>query len=85
VDGVSITVTDTGIGIKPEDLPKVFDKFGQIDGSLSRRHRGTGLGMPLTKTFVEMHGGSVELDSVVGRGTRVTVRLPRERRLALAS
>ena len=51
----------------------------------ARRHSGTGLGMPLTKTFVEMHGGTVELESVVGRGTRVTLRLPHERRLALAS
>jgi signal transduction histidine kinase len=75
-DGVDISVTDTGIGIKPEDIPKVFDRFGQIDGGLTRKHKGTGLGMPLTRTLMELQGGTVHLRSELGKGTRVMLHLP---------
>jgi signal transduction histidine kinase len=78
-DGVEIAVEDTGIGIKPEDLPRVFDRFAQIGSGETPTIRGTGLGMPLTKTLVELHGGSVLLESKVGRGTKVTLRLPSTR------
>lgn len=56
--------------------------FGQVDSSLSRKHDGTGLGLPLTKSLVEMHGGSLDLQSEPGAGTTVTVRLPAERIVA---
>jgi signal transduction histidine kinase len=71
-----ITVTDTGIGIAEKDMDKAMMPFGQIDSSLSRRHAGTGLGLPLTKNLVELHGGKFVLTSVPGNGTTVTVRLP---------
>jgi PAS domain S-box-containing protein len=69
-------VSDTGIGIAPENLPKVLSKFGQVDSSLTRRHEGTGLGLPLTKALVELHGGTFEIESEVDVGTTVTVRFP---------
>jgi signal transduction histidine kinase len=76
---VEIAVGDTGIGMRPQDLPVALSPFGQIDSRLSRRYEGTGLGLPLTKAFVELHGGTMEIDSEVGRGTTVYVRLPRSR------
>jgi signal transduction histidine kinase len=72
-------VIDTGIGISLEDIPKVMQPFTQIDSGLSRKHQGTGLGLPLIKHMVELHGGSVDIQSEVGAGTTVTVRLPAER------
>jgi len=78
-DGFVIKVKDTGIGIAPSDLPKVLIPFTQLDSKLSRKHGGTGLGLPLTKGLVELHGGSFAIDSEVGIGTTVTVRLPAAR------
>ena len=72
-------VVDTGIGIAPRDIPKALSQFGQVDSGLSRQHEGTGLGLPLAKALVELHGGSLRLESAVGAGTTVTVRLPAER------
>ncbi|MBV9965834.1 MAG: PAS domain S-box protein [Alphaproteobacteria bacterium] len=77
--GLSVTVADTGIGIAPEDLDRVLEPFVQVDSSLSRRHQGTGLGLPAVKGIMELHGGSIELQSVVGRGTAVTITFPPER------
>jgi two-component system NtrC family sensor kinase len=77
--GLAIIVADTGVGIAPEDFDKVFEPFGQVDGTLSRRHAGTGLGLPLVKSIMELHGGSLRLESEVGVGTRVTAQFPRER------
>ncbi len=74
-----INITDTGIGIAPEDIPKVMRPFGQVDSALSRKHQGTGLGLPLTKSLVELHGGRFAIESTKGVGTRVTVRLPATR------
>jgi signal transduction histidine kinase len=71
-----ITVTDTGIGIAKEHIGKVLTPFGQVDSTLSRQYEGTGLGLPLTKSLVELHGGTLTLESVIGRGTTVSVRLP---------
>jgi PAS domain S-box-containing protein len=71
-----IHVADNGIGIAPEDIDKVFDRFSQVDGSYARRHSGTGLGLHLTKKLVELHGGTIRLDSEVGVGTTVGVTLP---------
>ncbi len=69
-------VTDTGIGIAPEDVPKALSRFQQVDGDLNRRFEGTGLGLPLTKALVEQHGGTLELHSEVEVGTIVTISLP---------
>jgi PAS domain S-box-containing protein len=77
--GFVFQVADTGIGIAAEDIPKALARFQQIDGALSRKHDGTGLGLPLTKVLVEQHGGSMDLQSDVGVGTTVTVRLPANR------
>jgi signal transduction histidine kinase len=77
--GLIFTVKDTGIGISPEDFEKIFQPFGQVDSSLARKFEGTGLGLPLTKGLVELHRGSIELESEVGRGTTVRVTLPKKR------
>lgn len=73
---VLIEVADTGIGISPEDLPKALEPFGQIENALTRTQDGTGLGLPLTKNLVESHGGVFEIESEVGKGTTVRIRLP---------
>jgi len=75
-DDLLISVSDTGIGMEPEEIPRALEPFGQIDGSLTRRYDGTGLGLTITKAFVEMHGGTLTLDSEKGRGTTATIRLP---------
>ena len=74
-----LTVADTGIGLAEEDIPRALQAFGQVDSVLTRKHEGTGLGLPLCKTLAELHGGTLTIESEVGRGTAVTVRLPRER------
>src|SRR3546814_5766080 len=71
-----IDVTDTGIGISREDLPRALEAFGQIDSSLSRRFEGTGLGLPLTRALADMHGATFELESEPDVGTRATVVFP---------
>ncbi len=58
------------------DIPKALSRFGQVDGDLNRQYEGTGLGLPLTKALVELHGGSLDLQSEIGVGTTVTVRFP---------
>ena len=75
----AITVSDTGIGIPHEKLSTVLQPFEQLDGTLSREHEGTGLGLPLSRTMAEMHGGHLEIESAVKAGTIVTVRFPRDR------
>jgi PAS domain S-box-containing protein len=74
-----LKVSDTGIGIAEEDLPKVLERFGQVDSTLSRKHKGTGLGLPLVKELIGLHGGWISVESEVGVGTVVTVGFPRER------
>ena len=70
------TVWDTGIGIAEEDLPKLFQPFRQIDGSLSRQYAGTGLGLAMVKRLAEMHDGRVRVESEPEKGSRFTVSLP---------
>ena len=77
--GYVFQVVDNGIGMALEDIPKALARFGQVDSSLQRAHEGTGLGLPLTKSLIELHGGSLDLESAVGVGTTVTVRFPAER------
>ena len=73
---VEFIVTDTGIGIAEADIPTCLAPFGQVDGSLARKYEGTGLGLPLSNQFVQLMGGSLSIQSEVGKGTRVFVRLP---------
>jgi signal transduction histidine kinase len=81
-DGYVFQVADSGIGIALEDIPKALSAFEQIDGSLDRKYEGAGLGLPLAKSLVELHGGSLDLQSQVGVGTTVTVRFPAKRIVA---
>jgi signal transduction histidine kinase len=74
-----LIVSDSGIGIEQKDIAKVFSAFGQVESSLSRRFEGTGLGLPLSVALVELHGGKLELESQVGLGTKITIRLPARR------
>ena len=74
--GVAITVSDTGIGIAESDIATAFDRFSQVDGRLSRRYEGVGLGLPLARQFMELHGGTLTLKSQVGVGTTVTATFP---------
>ncbi len=71
-----ISISDTGIGIKKEDIPKIFERFRQLDGSNIRREGGTGLGLAITKELVEMHGGTIQVKSVPGAGSAFYVRIP---------
>ena len=76
VRGLTVTVADNGIGIAPEDIDRVLEAFEQVDNSLSRRHQGTGLGLPLVKAMMELHGGVLELKSELGVGTEATMVFP---------
>jgi len=83
--GITIRVADTGVGMSEADLQKAMLPFTQIDSGLHRKYDGTGLGLPLTKSMVELHGGRMILDSTPGVGTTVTVRFPAERTFAPAA
>jgi signal transduction histidine kinase len=74
-----ISVTDTGVGIAHDDITRVMAPFGQVENALSRRHQGTGLGLPLTKLLAELHGGTFRLRSKAGLGTQATVTFPADR------
>jgi signal transduction histidine kinase len=76
---IVIQVQDTGIGIAPQDIARVIRPFEQVETVLSRSHGGTGLGLPLTSKLTELHGGTFDIQSEVGKGTTVIVRLPAER------
>lgn len=80
--GFVIQVADTGIGIASEEIPKALSKFGQIGSSLSGNYDGTGLGLPLAKSYVELHGGSLDLQSELDVGTTVSLRFPASRIVA---
>jgi len=76
---VVITVTDTGIGMAPEDVPVAMEPFRQLHGGLSRSFEGTGLGLPLSLKLAQLHGGTLEVESAPGEGTSVRLVLPAER------
>ena len=71
-----ICVSDTGIGVAKADQDRIFERFAQADSSVSRKYRGTGLGLALAKEYVEMHGGDITLESELGHGSAFTVHLP---------
>jgi len=71
---VIVTVADTGIGISSEQLPHIFDRFYRTEGSRNRTQGGSGLGLAIAKTIIERYGGSIEVDSTPGQGTKVTLR-----------
>jgi PAS domain S-box-containing protein len=77
--GLVVRVRDTGIGIDAKDFDKVMEPFGQADASLAREYEGTGLGLPLVKSMIELHGGRLSLESEVGVGTVVSLHFPPER------
>ena len=77
--GLTISITDTGIGMKPDDIPIALSPFRQLDNAFNRRSEGTGLGLPLAKMLVELHDGVLEIASKVGLGTTVRVHLPSKR------
>ena len=79
--GLNLVVSDTGIGMAPQDIPLALQPFTQLDSSLTRRYEGTGLGLPLTRSLVELHGGRLRLESSVGSGTTATATFPASRTL----
>lgn len=76
---LSISVADTGIGMRPQDIPVALAKFGQIDSGLNRRNTGTGLGLPLVAEHIRLHGGTMEIISQPAGGTTVTIQFPPDR------
>ncbi|HYC14066.1 MAG TPA: ATP-binding protein, partial [Stellaceae bacterium] len=76
---LAVAVRDSGIGIAPENIARALAPFSQVDSSFSRRYEGTGLGLPLVKSLIELHGGRLELESTVGKGTVATVVFPASR------
>ena len=80
--GFRIAVADTGIGMAREQIEIALAPFGQVDGALDRKHQGTGLGLPLAKSLIELHDGRLDIESTPGTGTTVTVHFPPERLVA---
>lgn len=78
---IRLVVRDTGVGMAPADIPIAMQPFTQLDTSLARRYEGTGLGLPLTASLVELHGGRLILESSLGQGTTATVLFPAVRTL----
>ncbi len=80
--GLLLSLADTGIGMRPEDIPKAMAPFGQLESTFERRFEGTGLGLPLVQRLVELHGAELKIDSRLGDGTKVQIRFPRTRVIA---
>ena len=74
--GVRVAIRDTGIGMSEEEVAQALRPFGQVDGGRSRWREGAGLGLPIAKALIGLHGGTLEIKSVKGTGTEVTVSLP---------
>jgi signal transduction histidine kinase len=78
-DWLTVKIVDTGKGIAPDDLERIFENFGQGRHDHAVKDRGTGLGLPIVRGLIESHGGDVRIQSQVGRGTAVIIRLPAAR------
>lgn len=76
---LSLSVADTGIGMESDDIPRVLEPFNQVDSRLNRNYEGTGLGLAITKAMIELHGGTIAVESKVNRGTRVILSFPANR------
>jgi signal transduction histidine kinase len=75
---LKLVVSDTGIGIRAEDISRLFTEFAQLDSGASRRYEGTGLGLALTRKIIELQGGTIGVESEVGKGSAFSVILPLE-------
>jgi signal transduction histidine kinase len=84
-EGVALIVKDTGVGMSPADIPKALEPFTQLDNRLARRYEGTGLGLPLTRSLAELHGGTLRLESALGEGTTVIVTFPTSRTIVASA
>jgi len=76
LDKVVISVKDTGIGIPKDKIDIIFNRFGQVDTSLSRNHEGSGIGLSLVKTLIQAHQGTIEVLSELGEGTEIIIEMP---------
>ena len=74
-----LSVEDSGVGIAPEDIARAFENFSQVDSTVARHQQGAGLGLPLSRQLMELHGGTLTLESVVSVGTIATAVLPASR------
>ncbi|RSD34896.1 MAG: multi-sensor signal transduction histidine kinase, partial [Methanohalophilus sp.] len=77
-EDITISVSDSGIGIPPEEQDKIFESFRQLDSNSNRQYQGTGLGLALVKKIIEMHGGQIWVESEVGKGSTFKFTLPRQ-------
>jgi signal transduction histidine kinase len=77
--GLSLEFRDTGIGIADADMQRVPERFDQVDSMISQKHKGFGLGLPIVKHLIELHGDSLSIESVLGVGTTVSVLFPAHR------
>jgi two-component system, cell cycle sensor histidine kinase PleC len=84
-EGLRICISDTGIGMCAEDIPLVLQPFYRVNSVLDSKHQGAGLGLPFAKSVVELHGGTLVIESELGVGTTVTVTLPLVSRMAGAA
>jgi PAS domain S-box-containing protein len=82
---IALSVTDTGIGMNPEDVPRALEPFSQLDGALNRRHEGTGLGLAIVKRLVELHDGELMVETAPNEGTVITVIFPPNRNIGHSS
>jgi len=77
--GLNVRVEDNGIGMSEQEIPVALSPFGQVDSGLTRKYQGVGLGLPLTKRLIELHGGTITVASVPDQGTTVMFHIPAER------
>ena len=82
-NGVLVSISDTGVGMTPEEIRVAIEPFGQVDGAKTRWREGAGLGLPIAKSLVELHGGELNVTSIKGKGTDVTVSLPAAHQMSL--
>jgi signal transduction histidine kinase len=75
-DRLRIRIRDTGIGIRTQDIPLVMQPFYRVDPALDSKHQGAGLGLPFAKSVIELHGGTLDIESELGSGTTVSLTLP---------